>query len=175
MSNFMKLLTPKIIVCFACLIACNFGLVPSVSAVDYRSIKLARFLEKYNSPLSDHAQTFVDEADLNGLDYRLVPAISGVESTFGRNYISGTYNGYGWGGGRIYFESWDDGISKISKGLKEKYVDRGATDVEKISWIYCPQGNLTWAAKVRNFMARIEAMDVAVRKESPIKLLALTI
>lgn len=132
-----------------------------VHAQDERVLKLSHYLKTRNSILAPHAQTFVDEADKNGFDYRLIPAISGVESTFGRFHLQGSHNYYGWGGGRIYFESNDDGIAKISKGLKKGYMDKGAKTVLAISYIYCPPNHFKWYNGVTQFMNEIEAVDVS--------------
>lgn len=132
-----------------------------VLAIDDRVLKLTHFLKTRNSSLAPHAQTFVTEADKNGLDYRLVPAIAGVESTFGRNHLEGTYNYYGWGGGLIYFKSTDDGIAKISQGLKKGYLDKGAKTPLAISYIYCPPSHFSWYTKVTYFMDGIEKVDVS--------------
>lgn len=171
----MKLFPTKLILILACVFAWFFILAQNVLAIDNREIKLAKFLASHNSPLSAYSSEFIVQADKNGLDYRLLPAISGVESTFGRNYMPLTFNTYGWGGGLVYFSSWEDGISKVSQGLKENYVDKGAKDVEAISWIYCPPGNLSWAAKVRYFMDQIDQTEATLPKESPVLALTLTI
>lgn len=171
----MKLFSTKLFLVLLCLCACAFVAATPTWAADYRTIKLARFLQLHNSLLVPYAQNFVEEADRNDFDYRLLAAISGVESTFGRNYPRGTYNAYGWGGGRTAFESWEDGIFKVSQALKNRYIDRGAAEVEQIAWIYCPPGNLIWAAKVRFFMQQIEKTEVTIAEESPIKMLSLTI
>src|SRR5438105_4827656 len=47
---------------------------------DSRVEALRRFLEQRNSPLTPDAQAFVEEADKNNIDWKLVTAISGVES-----------------------------------------------------------------------------------------------
>ncbi len=127
-------------------------------ANDIRAQKLTAFLAKYRSPLVYFAQDFVTSADQNSLDYRLLVSISGVESTFGQNLLPGTYNAYGWGGGEIYFNSWPDGIAKVSEGLRKGYLDKGARKIEQIAPIYCPPSSAQWAAKVRFFMAKIEAV-----------------
>lgn len=179
-----KWLAAKFILTLACVIAWFFLLargaiateIQSTSARDsLREVKLAKFFQHYGSPLADSASVFVSEADKNGLDYRLLPAISGVESTFGRNYILGTYNVYGWGGGEIRFSSWQEGISQVSKGLKENYINKGAIDLEAVSWIYCPPGNLSWAAKVKHFMEQIDQTDTTISNNDPAFSLALTI
>ena len=66
------------------------------SDIDYRVVSLKRFFEKYDSPLADYAEKFVKEADKYNLDWRLVPAISGVESTFGKRIPYGSFNAYGF-------------------------------------------------------------------------------
>ncbi len=137
-----------------------------VHAEDKRVLKLSHYLKTRNSILAPYAQTFVAEADKNKLDYRLVAAISGVESTFGRNHLEGTYNYYGWGGGLIYFESNEDGIAKLSEGLKKNYVDRGAKDVNAISYIYCPPNHFKWYTNVTQFMNEIDEVDVSKALES---------
>jgi len=123
---------------------------------DYRVQKLANFFASQNSPLVYYAPDFVYYADQNGLDYRLLPAISGMESTFAKNYIQGTFNAYGWGQGSIPFSSWQDGIAKVTAGLRANYVNRGATTIEQIGKIYCPPTYEHWSSGVRLFMNQIE-------------------
>lgn len=131
-----------------------------VRAYDERILKLSHFLNERNSILAPFAENFVVEADKNGLDYRLIPAIAGVESTFGRNHILGTYNVYGWGGGKIYFNSYEDGIAKLATGLKKGYLDKGAKTPLAISYIYCPPNHFSWYQKVDYFMTEIEKTDI---------------
>ena len=88
---------------------------------------LASYLAKFNSPLQYHAQDFIDAAKTYELDWRLVPAIAGVESTFGK-FIPGGYNAWGWGvyTGRnsgVAFSSWDEGIEKVAAGIKRDYLN----------------------------------------------------
>lgn len=130
-------------------------------ANDLRTAKVARFLSTHGSPLVFSAPTFIAEADKHEFDYRLLVAIAGVESTFGKRYIPGTYNVWGWGVGRIPFQSFDDGIIRISSDLKTKYMNRGADNVDKIARIYCPPTHESWAAKVKFFMNQIEQTDVS--------------
>ena len=154
-----------------------FLFAKTVAAQDIRAQKLATFLSKYNSPLAYFSNDFVQEADRNGLDYRLLPAIAGVESTFARNFIPETHNVYGWGGGEIGFQSWPDGITKVSLGLKKGYLDKGAGSVEDIAKIYCPPNSSRWAQNVRLFMEKIEATVPAPEVLTPAvsKHLSLTI
>lgn len=125
--------------------------------VDFRVKTLRIFLEKYSSPLSNYADTFVEEADKNGLDWKLLAAISGVESTFGQQIPYNSYNAWGWGiygTNAIYFSSWEEAIKVISKGLSENYIKRlGTDDVYSIGRMYA--ASPTWASRVTYFMDRI--------------------
>ncbi len=76
----------------------GLALPTAVLASDLRAQEIQIYLEKHGSPLAGEARVFVEEADKNHLDYRLVAAIAGVESTFAKQYVFGTYNAWGWGG-----------------------------------------------------------------------------
>jgi hypothetical protein len=126
---------------------------------DYRVVVLKKYLEKMDSPLSDHSRAFIQAADRNSLDWRLVPAITGVESTFGKRIPPNSYNAYGWANGNYYFDSWEESIDVVSDTLKEKYVDRGATTIDEIARIYAPPSN-TWSWKVKYFMNEIDTVPL---------------
>lgn len=85
---------------------------------DSRVLALERVFTKHNSPLAPFAKNYVETADKYELDWRLLPAIAGLESSFGNAQLKGSYNSYGWGGGRIYFNSVEDGIETVMYGLK---------------------------------------------------------
>lgn len=130
--------------------------------VDPRAIILRDYLAKHNSPLQNHAQDFIDAADKYNLDWKLVAAISGVESTFGKatpgNAQYPSYNGWGWGvygTQALYFTSWRDGIFTVSKGLRENYVNKGLTDPYAMNRVYA--ASPSWGWKVDYFLKDIEA------------------
>ncbi|MEK7616585.1 MAG: hypothetical protein AAB414_00850 [Patescibacteria group bacterium] len=117
---------------------------------------LAAYLAKYNSPLQYHAQDLIDAAGVYDLDWKMLPAIAGVESTFGK-FTPGGYNGWGWGvyGAKaVYFNSWTDGIFTVAKGLRENYFDRGLTNPYSINRVYAASPD--WGAKVTYFMRDLE-------------------
>lgn len=122
---------------------------------DLRVSTLQKFLKKYQSPLTDYAPLFVQTADKYELDWHLVPAITGVESTFGKHIPYNSYNAYGWNNGLYIFGSWEESIEKVSKTLKEKYINRGLDTPQKIGPVYAPPSS-TWAGKVSYFMEQIE-------------------
>lgn len=129
--------------------------VLAMSSNDMRAQALENVLTKYNSPLAPFASYYVEVADKNGMDWRLLPAIAGLESSFGKHQMPGSHNSYGWGGGHIYFASVEHGIETVLGALKTKYASRGATTVETIAPIYSESP--TWAPRIRSFMDKFEA------------------
>jgi len=127
---------------------------------DYRVANLRTFLAKYNSPLTDYAESFVAYADSNGLDYRLVPAITGVESTFGKHIPINSYNAYGWANGEYSFSSWEDSIAHVSEVLKTSYIDKGAPTIAKIAKRYAPP-SITWGGNVKFFVGKIDKLPLS--------------
>ncbi len=146
------------------------SLVDELSKQDLRAKQLKLALEYYKSPLVDYSAYFVQMADKYGIDWKLLVAISGVESTFGKNYISGTYNAYGWGGGTIRFASWEDSIEKVSQALGEKYYDRGLDTPYKIAPVYCPPSRV-WAGNVSFFMNKLEEFGNEISLDPQINLI----
>ena len=141
---------------------------PIIQAQDIRVAALENVFSKYNSPLKPYARDYVTLADKYGVDWKLLPAISGLESSFGKALISGTYNAYGWGSGTIYFKDWTDGIDTIDKSLKEDYMGRWkATDVWSIGPIYA--ASPTWSVRVNGFMNEINAEYIALSAQESLK------
>lgn len=131
--------------------------------LDKRAQVLKDYLAKYNSPLQDSAQDFIDAADQYNLDWRLVVSIAGTESTFGKFIPGGhdplytSYNGWGWGvygDNSLGFKSWRDAIFTISQGLKENYVDKGYTEPLSMNRKYA--SSQTWGVRVVYFMNEID-------------------
>ena len=125
---------------------------------DTRAQILQDYLKKYNSPLAPFAKNFIDEADKNKIDWRLVTAISGVESYFGQMIPYNSYNGWGFGiyGNNVRrFPTWEEAITTISKALREDYMNKWkAKNVYEIGEIYATDPQ--WAYKVNRFMEEIE-------------------
>lgn len=131
-----------------------------------RAEVLQAYLAQYNSPLKYQAQILVDAADENSLDWKLVPAIAGVESTFGK-YTPGGYNAWGWGVyGKhvIYFRSYPEAIYAVSKGLKENYINKGLTTPAAINKHYSV--SKSWSAKVNHFVKDIKIFEKTFEKNN---------
>jgi hypothetical protein len=133
---------------------------------DRRIIILRDYFRKYNSPLEASAQDFIEAADTYNLDWKLVPAIAGVESTFGKHLPGGTdprytsYNCWGWGvygTQALHFKSFRHGIFTVSEGLKKDYIDKGYTNPYSMNRKYA--ASQTWGTKVSYFLTDIEKFE----------------
>lgn len=148
----------------------NFQQILQAKGVDVRAKILQGYLEAHNSPMAPYASVFVQSADAYNLDWKLVPAIAGVESTFGQAEPTNCYNGWGYGiygNNTLCFASYTEAIQTISQALREKYMDTwGATDVYSIGHIYA--ASPTWATHVTYFMNDIEAYRESVEYNQPL-------
>lgn len=115
--------------------------------------KVEAYLISRGSPLASKAKHIVKMASIYGVDYRLVPAISIIESS-GCIHMYRSNNCWGWGG--IHFASLEDGVTAVTVGMA-KYYANGATSPYAMQRSYCPPCT-TWGAKVTGVMSQIEAM-----------------
>ncbi|MEX0616749.1 MAG: hypothetical protein WD231_02990 [Candidatus Woykebacteria bacterium] len=133
-------------------------ILAAVQANDARVALVERFLRKNGSPMLGSEKIFIEAADKYDLDWRLLPAIAFQESTLGKNTPFGSYNAFGWGvtdGGIVgaSFQSWDQAIKTVAKGLREGYLDKGLKTPETINPYYA--GDKNWNVKVRFAMEEI--------------------
>jgi len=126
---------------------------------DGRAANLKAFFRKYNSPLYNNAETIVRVSDENKFDYRLLPAIAMQESNLCRVIPYESFNCWGWG---IYgttvtkFESYDEAIDTVGRGIKKYYIDQGLTTPSQIMEKYTPSSNGSWAHGVNTFLKALE-------------------
>lgn len=106
-------------------------------------------LDSYNSPLASQVDGFMNACMTYDIDCYLLPSIAGLESTFGKFTYPNSHNPFGWGGGLIMFESWEDGFMAVAKGLRNNYIDKGRDTIDKIAPIYAESP--TWATRVSYF------------------------
>lgn len=126
---------------------------------DARVEALDAFFAEYNSPLEGKAFHIISEADKNGIDYRLLPAIAMQESTLCKKIIKNSYNCWGFGiyGSKVTkFESYDHAITVITKTLAEKYIGRGLVTPEEIVQKYTPSDTGRWPEVVNMIMTRLK-------------------
>ncbi len=130
-----------------------------VQLSDSSVANLKAFFRKHNSVLYKHAEFIVKTSDKYGFDYRLLPAIAMQESTLCKAIPDGSHNCWGWG---IYgdtvtkFDSFDEGIEIVAKGLKEHYLDKGLVTASAIMAKYTPSSPGSWAYGVNTFLRALE-------------------
>ncbi len=136
--------------------------------LDKQAQILQAYLAKFDSPMQYHAQDFIDAARLYNLDWKMLPAITGVESTFGK-FIPGGYNAYGWGAydayHAVYFDSWTDGIFTVARGLRENYLNKGLSDPFSINRVYA--ASPFWGSRVTYFMQDLEKFANNYQDKNP--------
>lgn len=127
--------------------------IPEEPPVDMNKVnKLQIYLSNRGAPLAQYATEMVKAADHYGIDYRLVAAISIIESSGGK-YCFKPHNAWGWG--KMSFESFTQGIWTVSEGLA-KYYSYGMTTPKLIAPSYCPPSATQWGNKVQFVMNEIE-------------------
>ncbi len=132
---------------------------PSISAYatagDARAALIKQYLVMYNSPLIPYSDYIVKAADKNGIDFRLITAIAQQESNLCKIIPPDSHNCWGWGitsVSSLSFDSYEQGIDTVSKGLKENYIDEGYVSIADIMSKYTPMSNGSWAHGVNTFL-----------------------
>jgi len=143
----------------------NEGAVMGVSTLsrDARSTLVRNFLTRYNSPLAPLSEYIVLESDKHAIDYRLIPSIAMQESTGCKFIPENSFNcwGYGiYGDNVLRFLSYEQGIERVTRGLKKDYYDKGLNTPQKIMHKYTPPSIALggpWASGVEYFFNQIES------------------
>lgn len=121
----------------------------------YRAKKaIKKLLEKYDSPLLEVTDNFIYTCQKYQIDCYLLPAITGLESSFGKYIYPNSYNPFGWGGGYIMFKNWGEGIDTVGKGLRFNYINKGALTLPSIGRIYSESP--TWAIRIQHFINELQ-------------------
>jgi hypothetical protein len=118
---------------------------------DPRSERLEAFFKAYDCPAPLHVEEYLRAADSHALDYRLLPAISLVESTCGA--FEKMNNRWGWDSAQSGFPSVPDGIEFITTQLAENPHYKGKT-VEQKLFTYNPYRH--YVREVKRLMQQIE-------------------
>lgn len=116
-----------------------------------RARKLETFFEAHGCPQPFHVDDYLQAADLNGLDYRILPAVSVLESTCG--VYARRNNRWGWASARVGFQSVARGIHYIAQQLASGRYYRGK-DVDEKLLIYNP--NRRYVRDVKQLMLEID-------------------
>jgi hypothetical protein len=97
---------------------------------DRRTREVHAFLTKHSCPIADLAAEFVVAADLNQLDYRLLPTLAVLETGCGRR--ARNYNLFGWARGRHPFNSFEQAIHHVAQRLRLAPHYAGKSTIEKL-------------------------------------------
>jgi hypothetical protein len=135
----------------------------SVAGDDARQLLVKNFILRYNpdSPFLQHVTSIVNEADRNHIDFRLLPAIAMCESNLGaRMPTHDSYNAWGIAvfTGQLNgkkFDNWEHSIMWVSNYIREKFFDRGITDLREVGSIWAPpsvEKDYSWTRCVERFM-----------------------
>jgi hypothetical protein len=123
-------------------------------APDYRNDPrletLRNFFRDANCPAAEYAAAFLEAADYNALDWRLLPSLSYVESTGGK---SARHNNlFGWDSGRAHFPTPVAGIHTVGYFLSHSDLYKHKA-LDKLLATYNP--NIEYGRKVKSVMRRI--------------------
>jgi hypothetical protein len=102
----------------------------TLPVLDPRGARLEAFFKAYDCPGPFHVEEYLRAADSHALDYRLLPAISLVESTCGA--FERLNNRWGWDSVQSGFPSVPAGIDYITEQLAENPRYKGKTVREKL-------------------------------------------
>src|SRR5690242_17391901 len=105
-------------------------------------------------PLRDSAADFLVAADQNELDWRLLPSISMIESSGGKDYRNN--NVFGWDSCRESFSSVQAGIHYVASKLAKSKLYRNKSVDEKLL-TYNPQPD--YAHRVKAVMRALGPAD----------------
>jgi hypothetical protein len=131
-----------------------------VGATDARPEIVRQYLKFYKSPLVPYTDLVIQTSDKYGLDYRLLVAIAQQESNLCKVIPPESYNCWGWGinsHSNLGFDSYEESLDVVAKGLRTQYLDKGYNTVEEIMSKYNPiSPNGAWAKGVSQFMSDME-------------------
>jgi hypothetical protein len=134
----------------ACAAVASDSTLPA-SNPDPRGARLEAFFKAYDCPAPLHVSEYLQAADSHALDYRLLPAISLVESTCGA--YARMNNRWGWDSAQSGFPTVSAGIDYITGQLAEGPYYKGKTVKEKL-FTYNPYPQ--YVRQVERLMQQIE-------------------
>ena len=127
-----------------------------VDPKDPRLLRIQQFFAKYNCPLLESAEDFLVAADQNALDWRLLPSISMIESSGGKDYRNN--NVFGWDSCRESFISVRQGIHFVAAKLGKSELYKNKSLEAKLQ-TYNP--NPEYPLKVKAVMRSLGPSDLS--------------
>ncbi len=101
---------------------------------------LDAFLAQRGSPLAGLGTALLEAGWRYNVDPRLLVAIAGADTSFGRALCTdyNAWNWFWWEWCNSPFESWEQALDEVARGLRLYYLDAGLTDVDMIANRYGP-------------------------------------
>lgn len=128
--------------------------MPIESAPEITPEIISNYLMKKQSPLSQLGGVFVDSGRGHDVDPRLIIAIAGAETTFGK-HLCAPFNAWNWIGSRpcaeASFPSWEHGIRTVTKSIRRYYLQQERTTIPLIGKKYCAESCTNWERLVTLF------------------------
>ncbi len=154
----------KALIWFASLILIFISGANPVKANEHaeRVVKMRVVLTKYNSPMIGLEDTMIRTAEKYGLDWTLLAAIAGTESSFAKRMPYQCNNPYGWGiygSNKLCFASLKDSIEGVASGLAKKY---NISSIESIARTYNTVSTDGWIKHTKYFMNKIKTAEIPV-------------
>ncbi len=129
---------------------------------DMRPLAMRVVLEKYNSPMVGFESELIQIAEKYGLDWTLMAAIAGTESSFGKRMPANCINPYGWGiygDNKLCFKSFPEAAEAVAKGLSTRY---NTSSLESIGRTYNKVSTEGWISHTKFFMNKIKTAQIPV-------------
>ena len=130
----------------------------NTTTLDPRIAQVRQFFRKYKSPAAKYAETFIQVADENDLDWRLLPMLAFVETGGGK--YKHNNNIFGWGSGKIRFSSVEQGIRTVGASL-QKGPYKGKNVLQKIKVYNTHAYYVKVALRVMKQIEKCQPLDVS--------------
>ena len=118
------------------------------------------YLRQKNSAMAGVGAALESLARQYNLDPRLVVAISGAETTFGK-HVCAMNNAWNWfhkgSCPPSTFVSYEEGLEHVTKFMRRSYLNKGYTTVSLIGKKYCTSGCDNWVPLVTQFQQEMPA------------------
>jgi flagellum-specific peptidoglycan hydrolase FlgJ len=108
--------------------------------------------ESYRAPMAGVSEHLVRTSKKYGVDYKLIVAISIVESGGGRKCFK-KYNAFGWGSKS--YNSFEHNLNVVIAGIANNYVAKGMNTPEKMAPVYNQANIEHWVDNVNLIMAKL--------------------
>jgi hypothetical protein len=155
------------------ILAINQAVDPKIQILKTEALAIDAYFRDHDMPMVGTGMKMATEADLNDLDWRLIPAIAVRESTGGKfDCQKAENNPFGWGSCKISFKSLDEAIEMIAKNLggnnpsTAKHYDNKTT--KQILHAYNPPSIVPrYAEQVLSIMNAIGSADMITTLQAP--------